>query len=144
MRAKTLPYAVALACSAILLAGSQASADDKKDSKPALSGDWTLKGAELRIEFCDKNVVKICPHGDDKVIAILCEYTVDKQGLVKAKVTGIEGKDEAKKVVKDLLPVGTEFSFKWKVTDDSAKLDDVKGDMAEHLKSHLEGEYKKK
>ena len=43
-----------------------------------------------------------------------------------------------------MLPIGTEFSFKWKVKDDNAKLDDMKGDKFEPLKSHLEGEYSQK
>jgi hypothetical protein len=146
MRAKTLQWSVVLACSAFILASLSASADDKKDKdKPALSGVWTLKEGETRIEFSDdKNVVTISPHGDSNVIAVICEYTVDKEGLVKAKITDFGGKDEAKKKVKEMLPVGTEFSFKWKVTDNAAKLDDVKGDKVEPLKSHLEGEYSQK
>jgi hypothetical protein len=132
-----------LACSVFGLAGRSASADDKKD-KPALSGVWMLKEGETKIEFSDKNVVKISPHGDNKVIVVICEYAAEKEGRVKAKVTDVEGTDEAKKLVKEMLPVGTEFSFKWKVTDDTAKLDDMKGDKVEVLKSHLEGEYSKK
>jgi hypothetical protein len=87
--------------------------------------------------------MKIAPHGDSKVIAVVCEYTVDKEGQVKAKITDFEGKAEAQEKVKELLPVGTEFTFKWKVKDDAAKLDDLKGEKIEPLKSHLEGEYKK-
>jgi hypothetical protein len=142
-RSMTLPCGVVLACSVFFLASLSASADDKKD-KPALSGTWALKGGEAKIEFADKNVVKFAPHGDSKVIAVICEYTVDKEGLVKAKVTDFEGKDEAKEKVKELLPVGTEFSFKWKVKDDTATLDDLKGDKVELLKSHLEGKYSQK
>src|SRR5262249_34692497 len=75
------------------LASSLASADDKKDDKPALSGTWTKKDAELKIEFAEKDVVKFFLHGDnaDKLIAVVCAYTVEKEGLVKAKVTGFEG-----------------------------------------------------
>jgi hypothetical protein len=88
--------------------------------------------------------VKIAPHGDSKLIAFVCKYTVDKEGAVKVKVTNLEGKDEIKQKAKGALPVGTEFRFTWKVTDDTAKLSDVKADNAEHLKAHLEGEYRKK
>ncbi len=143
MRAKSLRCCVVLACSVFILASLSASADDKKD-KPALSGVWELKGGETKIEFSDKNVLKIAPHGDSAVIAVICEYTVEKEGLVKAKITDIGGKDEAKKMVKEMLPIGTEFSFKWKVTDDTAKLAELKGDKLELLKSHLEGEYRQK
>ena len=145
MRAKTLQCGVVLACCAFILAGLPASADDKKDKdKPALSGVWMLKGGETKIEFSDKNVMTISPHGDSNVIAVICEYSVGKEGLVKAKITDFGGKDEAKKMVQEMLPVGTKFSFNWKVTDNAAKLDDLKGDEVEPLKSHLEGEYSNK
>jgi hypothetical protein len=143
MRAKTLKCGVVLASSVFILASLTASADDKKD-KAALSGVWMLKEGETKIEFSDKNVVKIFPHGDNDVIVVVCEYTAEKGELVKAKITGFEGKDEAKETVKKMLPVGTEFSFKWQVKDDTAKLDDLKGDKFEPLKSHLEGEYSRK
>lgn len=121
-----------------------ATPDDKKDDKPALSGVWVKKNGELKIAFDDKNVMTVTPHGDDKVLVIVCECTPGKDGRVKAKVTGIEG--EAKKVVTEKLPVGTEFGFKWTVKADAATLDDVMGDKdkAELLKSHLEAEYVKK
>jgi hypothetical protein len=86
--------------------------------------------------------LKISPHGKDELILILCKYTIDKDGLVKAKVTELEGK--AKDKVKEVVPVGYEFTFQWKAKDDMAALDDVKGDNVEHLKSHLEGKYGKK
>jgi hypothetical protein len=120
------------------------SAEEKKDDKdkPALSGTWALKGAELKIEFADKNVMKVFPHGKAEVLAILCSYSVGKDGLVKAKITELEG--EAKDKAKDHVPVGLEFNFKWKVKDDTAKLEDVKGENTDVFKSHMEGEYEKK
>lgn len=123
-----------------------ATPDDKKDDKPALSGVWVKKDGELKIEFADKNMMNIAPHGDAKVILIVCEYTPEKDGRVKAKITGFEGKDEVKKAAMEKLPVGTEFSFKWTVKADTAEFGDVKGDKdtAELLKSHLEAEYTKK
>jgi hypothetical protein len=141
MFTKTLSCGMLLASSVFILAGLSASAGDKKD-KPALSGAWVLKERELIIEFADKNVMKIVPHGDSKVIVFVCKYSVEKEGLVKAKITDHEGK--AKDKAKDILPAGTEFRFTWKVTDDTAKLSDVKGDNAEHLKAHLEGDYSRK
>jgi uncharacterized protein (TIGR03067 family) len=113
-----------------------------KRDKLALSGVWTLKEGETKIQFSDKNVVKISPHGDNNVIVVICEYTAEKEGLVKVTITGFEGKGHAK--VKEMLPVGTDFSFKWKIKDDTAKLDGLKGDKVELLKSHLEGEYSEK
>jgi hypothetical protein len=138
---KTRKYPVVLACGLLGLASLAATAGDKKGDKPALSGTWVKKDGEPKIEFADKGVLKIAPHGDSAVIAIVCDYTVEKEGLVKAKVTEFEGKEKAKKHVAEKLPVGTEFSFKWKVKDGTAKLDDLKCEKVEQLKSHLEGEY---
>jgi RNA polymerase sigma factor (sigma-70 family) len=124
---------------------SEGSDEKKADKdKAALSGAWALKGGEAKIEFSDKDTLKIFPHGDNLVIAILCKYTTDKEGLVKAQVSGFEGKDELKEKVKEHLPVGLEFSFKWKVKDERATLGDVKCDKFDGLKSHLEGEYELK
>ena len=120
-------------------------ADDKKEKdKPALSGTWERKEGELKLEFADKSVLKISPHGKDDLILILCEYTTEKDGLVKVKVTGFEGKAEAKEKVKELIPVGTECSFKWTVKGDTATLEDLKGEKFEPFKSLLEGEFAKK
>lgn len=110
MRAKTFTCGVVWACGLLFFVGLSSSADDKKD-KPALSGTWAMKEGEAKIEFSDKNVMNIFPHGDNKVIQIVCEYAVEKDNLVKAKITGIEGTDEAKNTVKELIPVGTQFSF---------------------------------
>jgi hypothetical protein len=143
VRRRFLLRSVVSVCSLFIISFLSAWADDKKD-KPTLSGVWAMKGGEMKMEFADKNVLKMAPHGDNKVITIICEYTAEKEGLVKAKVTDFEGKDEAKKAVKELLPVGSEFSFKWKVSDDTAKLEDIKGEKVEALKSHLEGEYSEK
>ena len=143
MRARTLLCGVVLVSSVFIMAGLSASAGAKND-KAALSGVWMLKGGELKIEFADKNVLKISPHGDSKLIAVICKYTVENEGLVKAKITDFEGKDEVKQKAKDHLPVGTAFRFKWRVTADTAKLSDLQGDQSEHLKAHLEGEYSQK
>jgi hypothetical protein len=145
MLRKTLKYGAVLVCGALALAGPSAVADDKKDGKdkPALSGSWVKKEGELKLEFADKDTLKIAPHGNDDVLVIVCGYTLEK-GQVKAEVNGFEGKDEAKEKVKEKLPVGSKFSFKWKVDGDTCTLDDVKGDHADLLKGHLEGKYGKK
>jgi len=145
IRAKNLQFGELAACGVLVLAAGLALADDKNQKdKPALSGAWVKKDAELKIEFTDKKVARIAPHGDDAVIVIVCDYSVEKDGRVKLKITDFEGKDEAKEAVKEKLPVGTEFSFEWKVKEGTAKLDDVKGEKADLFKSHLEGEYSQK
>jgi len=133
-----------LACGLLALAGLAATADDKTGDKPALSGTWGKKDGESKIEFAGKGVMKIAPHGDSAMIAILCDYTVEKDGLVKARISGFEGKEEATKHVGEKLPVGTEFNFKWKVKEGTARLDDLKCEKVEQVKTHLEGEYEKK
>jgi|GEM_PF-1186206 len=134
----------ALVIAMLVLAGFSAAADDKKDDKdkPSLSGVWTRKEHQLKIEFADKEVMKISPHGKDEVILVVCKYTLDKNGLVKAKVTELEGKEKDK--AKDHVPVDLEFSFKWQVKNDTATLADVSGDNVEALKQHLEGDYEQK
>ena len=143
-RLKTHTSVVLLTGALLALTSLLASADDKKadKSKPALSGSWTRKEAELRIEFSDKEVLKISPHGKDEMILIECKYTVDKEGRVKAEITELTG--TAKDKVKEVAPVGLKFSFTWKVKDDAAVLSEVKGDNAEALKTHLEGDYAEK
>jgi hypothetical protein len=135
---RTLTCVVVLACAALALAA------EKKADKTAPSGTWAKKDGELKIEFADKDVVKIAPHGDPAVINILCDYTAEKDGTVKVKVTAIEGKDEVKKKVQEFLPVGFKFSFKWTADGDTARLGDVTGDNVEAFKSHLEGDFEKK
>lgn len=137
-----------LACG-ILLTAMQLAASGEKTSEnakdnPALSGNWVQKDGEPKIEFADKNVLKLCPHGDSAIIAVVCKYTVDKAGLIEAKITEIEGNEDAKQWAREMLPPGTPFSFKWTVKDDTARLEDLKGEQVEHMKSRLEGEYTQK
>jgi hypothetical protein len=141
---RTLKYGAMLACGVLAVASLAATADDKKGDKPALSGTWGKKDGELKIEFADKGVMKFVPHGDSALLAIVCDYTIEKDGLVKAKVTALEGKEEATKKVQEHLPVGYQFTFKWKVNGAAARLDDVMGDDVAMLKSHLEGDFEQK
>jgi hypothetical protein len=144
MVSKILKYSTVLACGVLLLAGLPTSADDKNGDKPALSGTWEKKDGEPKIEFAGKGVLKIAPHGDSAILAIVCGYTVGKEGLVKVKVTGFEGKEGAKKKIAEHVPVGFKFSFKWTVKGDAARLDDLTGDQVETFKSHLEGDVEQK
>lgn len=127
-----------------LLSLASAWADDKKEDKLALSGTWGKKDGELKIEFVDKEVLKILPHGDKAPITIVCEYAVDKEGLVKVKVTELEATEEVKKKLREHAPVGLKFTFKWKKEGDAVKLEDLTGDKVDSLKSRLEGEFEKK
>jgi hypothetical protein len=139
------PGARLLALAGLDVCATTAPAEDKKDdkAKSALSGTWMMKGGEIKIVFADKDVMKIYPHGNkEEVLAIVCDYTVQKDGLVKAKVSDLQG--EAKDKLADKVPVGMEFTFTWKVKDGTAQLDEVKGENTDVFKSHLEGDYEKK
>jgi len=145
MLPRILTCALVLAYGVLVLAGTPAPAGDKKADKLALSGTWSQKGAELKLEFADKDVLKIAPHGDSAVIAIVCKYTVEKPGRVSASITGFEGnKEEAKKKIGELLPIGSKFSFTWTAKEGVARLEEVKGDNADLLKNHLVGEFEQK
>src|SRR5262245_36994382 len=144
MRPRIAIDVMALACGLLLLIGPRVTADDKKEDKAALSGTWALKDGQLKMQFSGKDGLKIHPHGDKDQFAVVCSYAVTKDGSVKAKITELEGSDEIKQKVKDILPVGLEFSFKWKVKGDSAKLEELDGKDVAQLKSHMEGEYEKK
>jgi hypothetical protein len=134
-----------LACGLTALLAPLALADDKKDDgKKAPAGTWKKAEGELVIEFVDKETLKFQPHGDKADIAVECSYTVDKGGVVKAKITGHAGKDEFKKKLAEVAPVGTEFSLKWVADGDKASVDEVGGKDVDSLKTHLEGKYEKK
>lgn len=133
-----------LACGAAALLAPLALAEDKKDDKKAPAGTWKMKDGQTVIEFADKDTLKIHPQGDKENIAVECSYTASKDGVLKVTVTGHEGKDEIKKKLKEVLPVNTEFTFKWAVDGDTATIDSVEGKDVDGLKTHLEGKFEKK
>jgi hypothetical protein len=125
----------------ILALCSSAAADDDANSaeKPALTGVWVLDGGEMKIDFAKKDVMKLFPHGDSDIVVVVCQYTIEKDNRVKAKITDVEG--EAKEQAEKILPVGLEFSFQWTAKNGAAALKDVKGEDVDLLKAHLEGDY---
>jgi len=134
---------VTFTCSTLALTWvTSALADDAKD-KPAASGTWAKKEGQLTIEFADKGVLNIAPHGGDDAV-VVCSYTMTKEGLVKAKVTELAGKEDFKEKAKSHVPVGLELSFTWKVKGETATLEDVQGKDVDVFKSHMEGEFAKK
>ena len=103
-----LPGKVCPGARILALAERTASANDNKDDKdkPALSGIWVRQGGELKIEFCDKDVLKIDPHGNGEIL-IVCKYSVEKEGRIKVKIDELEGKEEVKEKVKDKVEFPT-------------------------------------
>lgn len=129
-----------------LFDGRSVWAEDKKDNKKvALSGEWVRKEGEIKIEFDGEGVMKIFPHGANNKLAIVLDYTVEKDKRVKVKVTDLEGEEKQIEQVKQHITIGLELSFKWTVKDKTATLDGLKGkdDDLGHWKA-LEGEYEKK
>jgi hypothetical protein len=132
-----------LSLAALVLAGSRVQAGDK-DDKPTLSGSWGMKDSEPTLKFTPEGGLTIYPHGDDNAILIECSYTLSKEGLVRAKVKNIDAPEKVIEQVKNLVPIGLEFEFRWKADGDKAKLEGVEGKDVEHIKDRLEGDYAKK
>ena len=130
----------------LTLTGLPAVADDKKDDKKPAgpSGTWVMKDGETWVEFADKGVLKVLPHGDKLDFTLVCSYVAGKDGVVTCKLTDLEGKEEIKAKLKDRLPVGSAFTFKWTADGDAATLGDLAGKEMEAFKSKLEGGYEKK
>ncbi len=140
MATRTIPALALLA--ALALASLPAAGGDKGAKTAAPEGDWQLKGGKLTLAFEGKDVLRISPHGQDQVILVVCKVSAGKDGTIKATITELEGKEKAK--AQDVLPVGTAFTFTWKAKGNTATLADVRGDKADVLKAHLEGEYEAK
>jgi hypothetical protein len=134
-----------LACGLTALLVPFVGADDKKaDAKPAVSGKWAKKEGQVCVEFVDKEVLKIHPHGDKAEFTVVCSYTVAKGGVVKAKITELEGSAELKEKAKNRLPVDSEFSFKWVADGKTGTVEEFESKTLDGLKSLFEGEYEKK
>ena len=119
---------------------SRAVGDDKKAEGP--TGTWVKKGIDVKLEFPEKEVLKVYLHGDGVAHCDLLLHAREgraregeDQGLRR------EGRDQGSKTA---LPVGLEFQFTWTVKDGAGKLDDVKVEKTEPIKNHLEGDYEKK
>jgi hypothetical protein len=136
-RRALLGYAV------LVLAGGRVRADDKGD-KPTLSGSWGMKDSEPMLAFTREGGMTIYPHGDKNTIQIECSYTLSKEGLVKAKVKDIDAPEQVLEQVKQVVPIGLEFQFKWRADGDKATLEGMEGKDIDHIKGRLEGEYAKK
>lgn len=123
-----------------LAVGAEDKKDDKKKEKPAkLTGSWSkdIGDGTVTFEFKSKDKLIATLDAGNKKLVVTCEYSVDKDGLVKGKITQSEGDG-------DKPQDGYTFKFKFVVDGDKAKLSDYDADNADAVKSLLEGEYKKK
>ncbi len=119
-----------------------ATADDKNEKdKPVVTGVWQRKDGdfEFNLDFSEKSILKISLQHGDKGGIVTCECTPEKNGMVKGKITQVEGSDH----IKEKLPVGAEFKFKWTFKEKTAALDDLESEKAPIMK-HLEGTFEKK
>jgi len=125
---------------ALALVVVPAAAQDKKKEKPAST--WVREANDLVITYeFGKDTLKVTAfHGDDGAI-FTCKTKIDKEGVVMATVTEATEKGNFPPTPKK----GFEFSFKWKVSGDTATLSDFKWEgLPEDAKGVVEGEYKKK
>ena len=123
----------------LLLATGFAFAEDKKDA-PKLTGSWVreAEGLEIKFKFAEKTLDISVMSGGNGMTAT-ADYTVDKDGVVKAKITKVEEKGEFPgKPAKNL-----EFTLKIVVKDKKATVSEFKSEH-EGAKAVVEGEYEKK
>ena len=111
-------------------------ADDKKDF---VVWERESNGIDLKMEM-GKDTMKSHVFNGENGVILTCKITMDKEGLVKAKVTDVEEKGNFPAKPK----VDFEFSFKWKVDGNTATLSDLTGEGLDDAKGIVEGEYKKK
>jgi hypothetical protein len=132
-------YACGALTAVLFLAVGLASADDKA-KKPI--GKWTRTVGDASVTFditADKLVCTL--KGGGGSLKAEATYEVDKDGLLKGKLTkveseGIEGPQE-----------GDKFSFKFKIADGTMTLSDLKdkddNEAGGQAKDLIEGDYKK-
>ena len=126
---------------ALTLLLSAVAADDKKDQDKVVSWEREQNGIDLKFDFLkEKDKLTISAFNGDNGVMVTCKMSIDKKGLVKAKITEVEEKGKFPAVPK----VGLELTFKWKVEGDVATLSDLTGEGVEEAKGVLEGEYKRK
>lgn len=114
---------------------------DEKDKK--LSGAWTKKAGdfELKFDFKKENTFTFTMSNGTDGCELGAKYKLEKDGTLKCEVTSFEKKGQFP-VEKT---VGYKFSFKFDVTDKTAKLSDLAGDdIDDQGKQQLAGEYTKK
>ncbi|HSQ57724.1 MAG TPA: hypothetical protein VLM40_18525 [Gemmata sp.] len=104
---------------ALSLLGQTSIAEDKKDNPATTIWERETNGVNLTFEIGKDTLKGTVLAGDNGFVAT-CKIEVGKDGIVKAKVTDVE------------------------VKDDTAELSDLTGDGVEDAKPIVEGEYKKR
>lgn len=137
-----LTAAIGVAVVAGFAVADEKKPDEKKAEKPVLKGTWTKEtnGIVVDVKFGKEGEVSFIATAGDNGVTVNCKYTVEKDGTIKAKVTGTEEKGSFPMKPKD----GAEFSFKLKIDGKTAKLTDFESKDLEGAKDAVEGEYASK
>lgn len=137
-----LTTVVGLAVVAGFAVAQDKKADEKKADKPVLKGTWTKEtnGVTVDVKFGKEGEVEFIASAGDNGVTVKCKYTVEKDGSLKAKVTGTEEKGSFPAKPKD----DAEFTFKFKIDGNKATLSDFEAKDLEGGKEAVEGEYTSK
>ncbi len=133
-------YLVAVGFASLVSLGSYAA--DKEDA-PKLAGTWTkdADGLALTMTFVKAGELKFKIETPDSSITFFSTYTVEKDGLIKTKLTKKELKGEFPFVPKDDFT----YNFKVKVDGKTATISDFSASEGdENGKAIVEGKYKMK
>jgi hypothetical protein len=124
---------------ALILAVGAVAAEDKKESKDVVSWERKINDLTLTLDF-GKDMLTIHAVNGCNGVTAKCKMTKEKDGTVKATITGVETKGQFPVVPKK----GLEMTFKWKETGKTATLSDFTGEGLDEAKGAVEGEYEKK
>jgi len=130
------------ALGAVLVAAGGTTAQDAKTDKKADGprGIWSREvgGVEVKLDFTGgKGSLKASMSKGDDGVTATCKFEI-MDGVLKGEVVTVEEKGN----FPDPPPVGFAFSFKWRVTDETAELSELTGDFAERAKPIIEGQYR--
>jgi len=129
-----------IALLALVVVTATAGADDKV-KKPL--GTWVRENGDNKMTFVikDDKLTGTLHTGNGDLI-VQTTYEVDKDSVLKAKITKVEKNDIGAQVEE-----GHTFTFKFKIADGTMTISDLKdkdgNDPGDGPKSLVEGEYKK-
>jgi hypothetical protein len=134
---------IRLSMFAVLFSLASAVAGRAAEDAPKYAGYWTKDndGITMNIHFKKEKELDFKVEMGDNSLTMRCSYTVEKDGLIKAKLV--------KKTIKGEFPFepkdGFTFQFKLKIEKDKATLSDFDAsENAENAKGAVEGKYSKK
>jgi hypothetical protein len=129
-----------LALSALIVVCAAAYAQDKV-KKPI--GTWVRENGDNKVTFLIQNdKLTATLHTGNGDLVVQTTYEVDKDSVLKAKITKVDKNDVGAQVEE-----GHTFTFKFKIADGTMSVSDLKdkdgNDPGEGPRSLVEGDYKK-